>query len=56
MLRRRVVITGIGMQTPVGSSTKDTWSALLQGQSGIGAITVFDTSAFPTRIAGEIQG
>ncbi len=55
MHRRRVVITGIGMQTPVGSSTTETWSALLQGRSGIGPITVFDASAFPTRIAGEIH-
>ncbi len=55
MHRRRVVITGIGMQTPVGLSTIETWSALLQGRSGIGAINVFDAAAFPTRIAGEIR-
>ncbi len=56
MHRRRVVITGIGMLTPGGLSTTETWTALLQGRSGIGPITVFDASAFPTRIAGEIHG
>ena len=56
MHRRRVVITGIGMLTPVGFSTTETWTALLQGRSGISPITVFDASEFPTRIAGEIQG
>ncbi len=56
MHRRRVVITGIGMLTPVGFSTTETWPALLKGRSGIGPVTVFDASEFPTRIAGEIQG
>ncbi len=56
MHRRRVVITGIGMLTPGGLSTTETWTALLQGRSGIGPITVFDASEFPTRIAGEIHG
>ncbi len=52
----RVVITGIGMVTPSGPTTEQTFSALLEGQSAVGPITLFDASAFPVRIAGECRG
>jgi len=53
---RRVVVTGIGLVSALGIGTETTWNALLAGQSGIGPITRFDASAFPTRIAGEVKG
>ena len=52
---RRVVITGLGALTPVGNTADEFWSSLLQGRSGIGPITRFDTADFPTRIAGEVR-
>jgi 3-oxoacyl-[acyl-carrier-protein] synthase II len=52
---RRVVVTGLGALTPVGNSTEEFWSALLQGRSGIGHITRFDATDYPTRIAGEVK-
>ncbi len=55
-MKRRVVITGIGMVSPLGVGNDANWSALMEGRSGIGAITRFDTSTFPTRIAGEVPG
>jgi 3-oxoacyl-[acyl-carrier-protein] synthase II len=55
-MKIRIVITGMGMLTPLGNSVDATWKALLAGASGIGRITRFDTSAFPCRIAGEIRG
>lgn len=54
-MNRRVVITGIGTVTPLGLSVRETWSGLLMGRSGIGPITLFDASEFPTRIAGEVR-
>ncbi len=56
MSRRRVVVTGLGLITPVGVGVEETWSALVSGKSGIGPITLFDASTFPTRIAGEVKG
>ena len=53
---RRVVVTGVGLVTPVGIGTEETWQALLAGRSGIAPITRFDTSRFSTRIAGEVKG
>ncbi|HYV86717.1 MAG TPA: beta-ketoacyl-ACP synthase II [Patescibacteria group bacterium] len=53
---RRVVITGLGMVSPLGLGVQTNWDALVQGKSGIGAITRFDASAYACRIAGEIRG
>ena len=52
---RRVVVTGLGALTPIGNSAEELWTALSEGRSGIGPITKFDASAYPTRIAGEIK-
>ena len=56
MTRRRVVVTGLGCISPVGNTVADAWANLLAGQSGIGHISKFDTSAFSCRIAGEVKG
>jgi len=53
---RRVVITGIGLLTPVGLDSPSSWEALLAGRSGIGPITRFDASNLTSRIAGELKG
>lgn len=52
---RRVVITGMGALTPIGLDVPTTWTALVKGESGIGPISLFDTSDLDVRIAGEIK-
>jgi 3-oxoacyl-[acyl-carrier-protein] synthase II len=52
---RRVVITGIGLVTPLATGTRETWDALLAGRSGVGVISRFDPSGFDCRIAGEVR-
>ena len=54
--QRRVVVTGVGLVSPVGVGTEVTWQALLRGESGIGHIALFDASGFSCRIAGEVKG
>lgn len=54
-MTKRVVVTGLGMITPLGIGVEKTWEAICRGESGIGHITKFDTKDFPTRIAGEVK-
>jgi len=54
-MSRRVVVTGIGMVTPVGKNVEETWESLLHGRSGVGNISLFDASTFATRIAAEVR-
>jgi 3-oxoacyl-[acyl-carrier-protein] synthase II len=54
-LNRRVVITGVGLVTPLGIGVEETWQALCAGKSGVGKITRFDTSDFQTKIAAEVK-
>jgi len=53
---RRVAVTGVGLVSPLGVGTAENWNALLEGRSGIGPITRFDTAGYPSRIAGEVKG
>jgi 3-oxoacyl-[acyl-carrier-protein] synthase II len=55
-LPRRVVVTGVGLVTPLGIGTAVSWEAIRAGKSGIGPITQFDAAAFSCRIAGEVKG
>ncbi|CAM8354647.1 FabB 3-oxoacyl-(acyl-carrier-protein) synthase [Candidatus Methylopumilus planktonicus] len=55
MTKRRVVVTGLGMITPVGIGVAESWANIINGQSGIGKITKFDCSAFPSQVAGEVK-
>jgi 3-oxoacyl-[acyl-carrier-protein] synthase II len=55
-VKRRVVITGVGLVTALGIGTRETWQALLSGKSGAGPITRFDATQFPTKIAAEVKG
>src|SRR5882762_6478976 len=55
-VERRVVVTGIGLVTPLGIGTKESWEAAIAGKSGVGPITRFDVKDLPSRIAGEVKG
>ncbi len=55
-MKRRVVVTGVGLITPLGIGAEATWPAVCAGKSGIGEITRFDASNFETKIAGEVKG
>jgi 3-oxoacyl-[acyl-carrier-protein] synthase II len=55
-MERRVVITGIGMISPLGIGNQENWDGLIRGRSGIGPITRFDAGDYPCRIAGEVKG
>jgi 3-oxoacyl-[acyl-carrier-protein] synthase II len=54
-LKRRVVVTGLGLVTPVGNTVEETWSALMQGQSGVDYIKKFDTTKFNVKFAAEVK-
>ncbi len=54
-MKRRVVVSGVGMITPVGSTAEESWKALISGQSGVREIARFDASDFPTRFAAEVK-
>ncbi len=54
-MKRRVVITGLGMVSPLGTGVEKTWQALIQGKSGMGPITKFDPTGFDTRFAAEVK-
>jgi 3-oxoacyl-[acyl-carrier-protein] synthase II len=56
LFRRRVVVTGLGLVSPVGLTVEDSWKNILEGKTGIGPITHFDTSGFASRIGGEVKG
>ena len=55
MTKRRVVVTGLGMLSPLGLTVDETWRRLLAGESGIGEITHFDCSDYSTRFAGQVD-
>jgi 3-oxoacyl-[acyl-carrier-protein] synthase II len=55
LARRRVVVTGLGLISPVGNSVEEGWRNIIAGRSGIGPVTRFDTSTFPVRFAGEVR-
>ncbi len=55
-MSRRVVVTGVGMVSPLGIGTEATWNGLVAGRSGVSTITRFDTTDYPVHIAGEVQG
>ena len=55
-MSRRVVVTGVGLVSPLGVGTEATWQGIVEGRSGVGPITRFDVSDYPCRIAGEVEG
>ena len=56
MPKRRVAVTGLGILSPLGNDLRSSWDGIVNGRSGIGPITHFDASGFPTRISGEVKG
>lgn len=56
MSKRRVVVTGLGMISPLGLDVQSSWQAVIQGKSGVGYITHFDAKDYPVRIAAEVKG
>ena len=54
-MKRRVVVTGVGLVTPIGIGKEEFWKNLIAGKSGIGLITQFDTEGFDAKIAGEVK-
>jgi 3-oxoacyl-[acyl-carrier-protein] synthase II len=54
-MNKRCVVTGFGVITPLGNTVEDFWRALLNGESGVGPVTRFDVTEYPTRIAGEVK-
>ena len=55
MAKRRVVVTGMGIVSPVGSTVETAWANILAGRSGIGPVTAFDASDYPVRIGGAVK-
>ena len=55
MSKRRVVVTGLGLLTPVGNTVEESWKNIIEGKSGIGPITAFDASQFSTQISGSVK-
>ncbi|MGI9456859.1 MAG: beta-ketoacyl synthase N-terminal-like domain-containing protein, partial [Aeoliella sp.] len=55
-MKRRVVVTGVGCVTPLGTSGPQLWANLMEGKSGVAETTLFDASQFPTKIAAEVRG
>jgi len=56
LTKRRVVVTGLGIVSPVGSTVAEAWQNVVEGRSFIGPVTRFDTTAYPTRFGGEVRG
>src|SRR5213076_248682 len=56
MSKRKVVVTGLGVVSPIGNTVDAAWDNLLKGVSGVGPITHFDASVLPTKIAAEVKG
>jgi len=54
--KRRVVVTGLGLLSPLGGNVADSWKNILDGKSGIGPITRFDTTNFPSTFGGAVKG
>jgi len=55
MSKKRVVITGLGVVSPIGTGVEKFWQSLIEGKSGVGPVTTFDASEFTSRIAGEVS-